>query len=201
QAAAATLLAVAPASLPVAAAGEVFTIALSGSGFVAGEDAAQRTTVGIVAAGSLVADASLSATVVNASNIIVTLTVPASDPLLPFSPGGSGGTVTLGVCNPMGAACTSPTGTVTLAIGARPVIQSVTSASSYAQPSAPNLPTVAPYDMISVFGFNFCTSGGTGCGGSILYGAPDSTTLRYPVSLSPDGVRALTATFQTHATP
>jgi uncharacterized protein (TIGR03437 family) len=58
--------------------------------------------------------------------------------------------------------------------------------------------------MISLFGANFCTSGGTGCSSSqILAGTPDAVTLRYPLSLSPEAVsatqRVLTVTFQTHA--
>jgi len=151
-----------------------------------------------------VADASLTATVVNASNIIVTITVPAvADPLLPFSPTGAGGSVNLGVCNPAGTTCSAPTGTAALAIGANPVIRSVTSASAFLQFAQP---VVAPYDMISLFGTSFCVSGGTGCSDSqVLYGTPDPATLRYPPLLSPDAAggpqRFLTVAFQTHATP
>ncbi len=206
QSAAATVLTVSPPSVPTAAPGQVFTVALAGSGFIAGTDPALRTTVGVVSGGALVVDANLASLVVNASNIIVTLTVPAlPDSLLPFDPAGQGGTITLGVCNPLGAACTVPTGTATLTLGAKPVIQSVTSASAYLQVAPPNVPSVAPYDMISVFGFNFCTAGGTGCGRSILYGSLDPATLRYPFSLSPDPAgqdrRLVSVLFQTHATP
>jgi uncharacterized protein (TIGR03437 family) len=137
--------------------------------------------------------------------MILTITVPATaDPYLPFAPAGAGGTVNLGVCNPSGAACTIPTGTVQLAIGASPLIQAVTSSSSFIQVTPPVLPAMAPYDMVSLFGINFCT-GGTGCGKDILYGALDPATLRYPLVLSPDepgaGQRRLTVTFQTHAIP
>ncbi|MDR3702246.1 MAG: putative Ig domain-containing protein [Candidatus Sulfopaludibacter sp.] len=206
QSAAASVLSVSPASVPTAAAGQTFTVALAGSGFIGGADASLRTTVGLVSGGALAADANLASLVVNASNIIVTLTVPAAaDALLPFDPAGPGGTITLGVCNPLGAACTVPTGMATLTIGAKPVIQSVTSASSYLQVAAPNVPSVAPYDMISVFGFNFCSAGGTGCGKSILYGTLDPVALRYPATLSPDpdgaARRLVSVTFQTHATP
>ncbi|HWC96926.1 MAG TPA: putative Ig domain-containing protein [Candidatus Sulfopaludibacter sp.] len=199
----ASLLGVSPASLPAAAAGETLVAALSGTGFVASSDATQRTVVGIVSGGLLVADANLSAMVVNSSNIVVTITVPAvTDPLLPFA---SSGTFALGVCNPIGTGCTVPTGSATLTVGARPVVQAVTSASSYVQVAAPALPVVAPYDMISLFGFNFCTSAGTGCGDTVLYAALDPVTLRYPTSLSPDaagaGRRLLTVTFQTQAVP
>ena len=207
QPATATVGGATPASLPTAAPGQTFTVALSGTGFVASSDPAQATVVGIVSGGSLVADANIASTVINASNIILVITVPASpDPFLPFDPTGSGGTVSLGVCNPTGGACSAPTGTAKLTIGASPVIQAVTSASAFLQVAPPALPPVAPYDMISLFGTSFCVSGGTGCtDGQVLYGTPDPSTLRYPVSLSPDAAggaqRLLTVTFQTHTTP
>jgi len=201
----AALLAVTPRSLPTAAPGQSFTVALSGVGFVSSSDTVAGTFVGIVSGGSLVADANIVSNVVNASNMILTITVPAAtDPYLPFAPTGAGGTINLGVCNPSGAACTTPTGTVQLAIGASPLIQAVTSSSSFIQVTPPTLPAVAPYDMVSLFGINFCT-GGTGCGKGILYGVLDPVTLRYPSALSPDEPsteqRCLTVTFQTHATP
>lgn len=205
QPAAATLQSIVPSVVPTAAAGQAITFALSGSGFVASSDPAQTTVVGIVSGGSLVADKNLAVTVSNSSNILVTITVPASaDRLLPFSPSGPGGTVTLGVCNPTGGNCKAPTGTATLTITTNPTIQAITSASSFVTALPPALPQVAPYDIISLFGFHFCTSRGTGCGGTVLYGLPDSATLRYPAQLSPDPAgasqRQLTVTFQSHET-
>jgi uncharacterized protein (TIGR03437 family) len=45
--------------------------------------------------------------------------------------------------------------------------------------------TVAPYDMLSIFGNNFCSAGGSGCTTStILTAAPAALTLTYPTSLS-----------------
>jgi uncharacterized protein (TIGR03437 family) len=207
QSAAAAVTSITPVSLPTAGAGETFTVALSGSGFVTGSDSAPATTVGIVSGGSLVPDANIVATVINSSNIILAITVPKSaDPLLPFGASGAGGTVKLGVCNPGGAACTIPTGIVNLLITPSPVIQAVTSAAAFLQATPPALSPVAPYDMISLFGASFCVSGGTGCtDGQVLYGNPDPYTLRYPASLSPDTPdtvrRVLTVVFQTHATP
>ncbi|SPE42210.1 Ig family protein (fragment) [Candidatus Sulfopaludibacter sp. SbA3] len=205
QSAEATLADVSPLSLPAAAPGQTFTVALSGTGFTASPDARQRTVVGIVSAKSLVADANIASTVVDSAVIILTITVPtAADPLLPFAPAGPGGTVTLGVCNPMGTACSTPTGTAALTIDIKPVIQVVTSASSFVQASPLALATVAPYDMVSLFGFNFCTAGGTGCGKATLFGAVAPATLHYPTSLTPDksaSPRLLTVAFQTQATP
>jgi uncharacterized protein (TIGR03437 family) len=197
QPAPATLLGVSPPSVPTAAPGQTFTVALAGTGFGA------TTVVGIVSGATLVEDPNIAFQVINPSNIILTLTVPATaDPQLPFAPAGAGGTVSLGVCNSSGAACSAATGTARLIINPNPSIQAAASASAFLQVSPPALATVAPYDMISLFGTSFCT----GCSADqMLYGAPDPVTLRFPVALSPDpsgsGQRFLTVVFQTHATP
>ena len=206
----ATLSSASPASIPTAAAGQVFTVALSGNNFISSIDPTQRTKVGIIANGSgstLTFDPNITANVVNVSSMILTISVPATtDTNLPFSPTGNGGTVLLGVCNPVQGVCTTATGTTPIVIGSNPIIQSVTSASSFQQVTAPTLPTIAPYDMLSLFGANFCSNGGTGCSSSqVLYGSPDAVTRIYPLTLSPDASgatqRSLSVTFQTHATP
>ncbi len=208
----ASMTALSPASLPTANASPVttFTVTLTGSGFITGTDPTKRTTVGIVAQGAsnnaLTLDSAFSANVVNSSNIILTITVPSTaDSLLPFSTSGAGGPVTIGVCNPVnGAACTTATGTQTLTIGSGPIIQAITSSSSLIQVSAPAMPSVAPYDMISIFGSNFCSQGGTGCSTSqILYGALDPTGSFYLTALTPDSgasPRNLSVTFYQHGT-
>ncbi len=201
---AAVISSASPPSLPTAASGTVFNVALIGSGFVASADPTQKTKVGVVTGGFIVTDSNIVATVENANSIVLAITVPASaDPYLPFS--GAGGSVFLGVCNPGGATCSVPTGNVTLTIGVSPIVQAVTSASSYIQATPPALTAVAPYDILSVFGTDFCISGGTGCtgGNAILYGTTDPVTLRYLTSLSPDPAgatqRNVTVAFQTHA--
>jgi uncharacterized protein (TIGR03437 family) len=202
QPAMAVLQAAAPSNLPVAAPGQMFTVALTGTGFNS------ATVAGIVSGGTLATDANIAALVVNPSHIILTITVPATpDPLLPFAPGGPGGVVTLGVCNGAGSSpCTTATGTIALTINPNPVIQAITSASAFLEVSPPSAPTVAPYDMVSLFGAGLCGFSGNGCASDqVLYGTPDPVTLRYPVALSPDppgaGQRQLSVTFQTHATP
>ena len=200
----ATVTGLTPASLPTAASGQTFTVVLTGTGFVTSTDPTQKTKVGVVVSGSIVADTNIAANVLNPSNIILTITVPAvADAYLPFSQAGVGGTVSLGICNPAGGTCSIPTGTATLTIGTGPIVQAVTSASAFTQVTPPALPSMAPYDMLSIFGANFCSSGGTGCSTSqILYGTPD-TTLRYPTTVSPDASgptqRFLSVIFQTHA--
>ncbi len=203
-----------PANLPTAAAGTVFNMVISGSGFVPG---ATGTQVGIVPVGGslMVPDAAIAIGTVLPSAINLTITVPVSaDPNLPFT---GNNTVTLAVCNPAVAqtTCSTPTpansagnsGIFQISIGTSPIIQAVTSASSYAEPVAPALPVVAPYDILSIFGTNFCVSNSTGClqGGpnAILYGQTDPATLRYLTALSPDSASAanprnLTVTFFPH---
>jgi hypothetical protein len=200
----ASLSGISPASIPTAASGQ-FTVVLLGSNFVPSTDPSVKTKVGIVVSGAIVTNPNISSSVTNSSSMILTFTIPAvADPALPFSPTGVGGTVNLGICNPVNGVCTIPTGTQSLTIGNNPIIQGVTSASSYLQVTPPTLQTVAPYDMLSVFGVSFCSSGGTGCSSSqVMYGSPDPVTFLYPTTLSPDAVsgtqRLLTVTFQTHA--
>lgn len=204
QSAGATLSAVAPASIPTAVSGQTFQVSLIGTGFVPSTDPTQKTKVGIVVGGVIVSDTNIATTVVNSSNITLTITVPVvADASLPFAPGGPGGPVNLGVCNPLGGTCSTPTGTISLSIGSNPIIQGVASASAFLQVTPPALQTMAPYDLISLFGTNFCTSGGSGCSSSqVLVGSPDAATLRYPLSLSPDSTgptqRQLSVVFQTH---
>jgi uncharacterized protein (TIGR03437 family) len=200
---AASIASLSPASLPTATTGS-FTVVITGAGFVPSADPLLKTRVGVVNAGLIVNDANIAANVVNTSTIILSITVPASaDPYLPFS--GNGGNVALGLCNPQGTSCSAPTGTATLVIGVNPIVQAITSASSYLQATPPALTAIAPYDLLSVFGTNFCVSAGTGCTGSnpVLYGAADTLTLKYPAALSPDAAgatqRNLVVTFQTHA--
>ena len=192
-----------PASLPTSSTvGQQFPVSLLGTGFVVSTDPSQKTKVGIVTgSGSnqlLTADPNITTTVVDSSHITLTITVPAlnSTDILNtlFSPGGAGGSITIGVCNPNGASagCTVPTnGTVTLSIGASPIIQAVSSASTFAQVTAPAIQTIAPFDMLSIFGSNFCAqyaaSGSQGCSSTtVLTGAPSVATLTYPTSVSPD---------------
>ena len=201
----ATVTSITPASLPTANPGQTFTLVMSGSNFIASSDPNVRTKVGIISGSNFVVDPSISVQVANPSNIILTIVVPSSSTTLPFAPGGAGGTVVLGVCNPSNGNCSVPTSQVNFGIGGSPIIQSVASASSFLQVTAPAIPTIAPYDLISIFGSNFCSSGGTGCASSdVLRGVPDPLTLSYPTSLTPDlsgNIRQLTAVFQTHATP
>jgi len=199
----ALIYSISPTALPTATSGS-FTVAITGSGFVFSGGSTLVTKAGIVSGGSIVSDFFVTPTVINSTTISLAITVPSSnDPYLPFS--GAGGTVVFGVCNPGGGNCSAPVSTVTLSIGINPIVQAVTSASSYMQATAPALTPVSAYDILSVFGTNFCVSGGTGCiaPNPILYGITDPVASRYLTSLSPDAAgatqRNLSVTFQTHA--
>lgn len=196
----AVLTGISPSNLPTATAGEAFTVTLYGSGFVASTDPTQKTTVGVVSGGHLVADANISANVVSASTIILIITVPAgtTDPLSFSTPGTI---VTLGVCNPNGSSCSTATGTQPLTIDAGPTIQpnGVTSASTFTAVVPPN-GTLAPYDIISLFGSNFCTSSGSGCTASQVLYPTISAAGVYGTTVSPDGgQRNLQVMFYPHA--
>jgi uncharacterized protein (TIGR03437 family) len=199
----ATLTGLTPASLPTAAAGSVFNITLAGANFVASADPTQKTRVGVLGAANAVnLDPNLSAVVINPSNIALTITVPATaDPALPFALTGAGGTVVIAVCNPAGAATCTVTGQQTLTISPGPIVQAITSASSFTEVAPGTNPTTSAYDILSVFGSDFCASGGTGCGSTtVLTGTLDAAD-RYKTSLSPDnGVHNLTVSFYAHGT-
>ncbi|HME09561.1 MAG TPA: hypothetical protein VKG25_21055 [Bryobacteraceae bacterium] len=200
----ASLNSISPTTLPTAGSGQTFTVSLFGNGFVPSTDPTQQTIAGIVkttaGVNAIVADANVTAVVANASVIVLTITNPATaDTNLPFATANS--IVKFGVCNPQGAsACTVPTGIVSLTIGAGPTITSagIVSASTF----LPVTSTVAPYDILSIFGSNFCTANGTGCApGQLLYGIPTAPNLTYPTFLTPDAngtgaaPRQLTVTF------
>ena len=197
QAAAATLSTVSPASLPTAVTGTTFKgMVLTGSGFVYSTNSALQTVVGIVPPnGSTIStDTNIAITGGDSSHIDFTITANTSDTLIPFA---NGGQVTIGVCTPINGTCSIPTGTTVLTIGSNPIISAVTSSSTFVQ-SSPT--TVAPYDMISIWGSNFCTSGGSGCSSSqVVYGTPDPVLLTYPTTLNVDAT--LLATPLSAATP
>lgn len=186
-----------PVNLPTASTGEQFTVTLYGSGFVPASDPTQRTTVGVVNASNLlVQDPNIiGINVMNSSTIALTIQAPtpSTDPLLPWT----GTSVVFGVCNPAGGTCSTPTGSLAMVVGAGPTISSVVSASTQTSASTPN---VAPYDILTLWGSNFCTANGTGCGATgVLYGNLNPSTMTYTTALSPDGgQRNLTVSFKAH---
>ncbi|MCX6595693.1 MAG: hypothetical protein NTV70_04940, partial [Acidobacteria bacterium] len=101
-------------------------------------------------------------------------------------------------------ATTAPTtGAATAGVTAAPIISTVTSSSAYVAPVGSANPKASPYDIISIFGFNFCAL----CTGSnsILVGSPDATYGRYPTTLIPNPTATTTnkiqVTFSKPGTP
>lgn len=199
QSASASVIGVTPASVPTTSVAAQYALALTGSGFVGGT-ASQRTKVGVTASSTIgstiVTDPNIQVTVRDSSTIYVTVNVPASpDVNLPF---GSAGFIYLGVCNPpTNGTCTTATGIATLSVGTTPNILAVTSASSFQQVSSTQTQIVAPYDMLSIFGSNFCS----GCSSSqILQATPNPISGVYATTL-PDTEtipQNITVTFYNH---
>jgi hypothetical protein len=196
----ALITSVSPASIPTGSAGQSFPVILSGSGFVNSVDPTQRTKVGISIGGiSVFIDSNINGVQITNSSISFNIAVPSvTDTYLPFA---SGGQVNIGVCNPTTTG-TCVVSAITMQITPGPIVQAVTSASAFTEVAPGTLPVTSAYDMLSVFGQSFCTSGGTGCSSTqILYGLPDATSDRYPLYVSPDSgasPRNLTATFYAH---
>ena len=195
-----------------------FTVALTGTGFVQGVSATQATRVGIVttAGAAMTFDTAINPTIINGSNMSLQFIYPGAGYAghIPFTSAlaTSLGTnsVVIGVCNPVGGVpCQVATASQTLYFGGSPIVQAVTSSSSLLQ--AGGTPTVAPYDMISIFGANFCPYCATSGSNSVLTGAPDPLTMTYPASLTftpttaqtllspPVVAGVLTVTFQQHS--
>jgi hypothetical protein len=167
-----TLSSISPGSVPTASAGQQFTVVLNGTGFVQSSDPMQKTKVGVLSGGTVAQDTNISSNVISASQMILTITAATGDTYLPFSAGGS---LTIAVCNPQGIGCTTPEATVPFSISAGPVIQAVTSASSYQEVTPGATQNIAPYDMISIFGSNFCAASSPQCSSSdVLTGVLDA---------------------------
>lgn len=191
-----TLTAIWPSSLPTAAPGTTAPpLTLTGTGFVKSANPSLQTQVGIVVAGAYTTSTYLNVTVTDTSHISLAITVPpAGTTSLPFDTA-TNANVTLSVCNPGGGACAvTPGSTAFFTIGSLPSISEITSASAFIPET-----TVAPYDIISLFGYNFCP---TCTSSQVMLGTPD-TYLVYPQSLS-DGrpnPKNLTVTFTEAASP
>lgn len=166
-----------PTAVPVdTTATDVVNVVISGSGFVP-TGSGQITEVF-----ANQTQLTSGVTVVNSTTIVVAITVGSTGY---FSTAGT--PLQLAVINPNGASPSAPTtgtGVANLNVTNTPIINSVTSAATFIEAGANA--QFAPYDMITIFGTNFCPD----CGGSnptLITGAPDSTYYRYPTYLSPEG--------------
>ena len=189
QAPNATLSSIWPASLPAAAPGTPDTLTLTGTGFIKSSNPNIATQVGISVNGTYTPSQYLTATVTDTSHINLAIVVPpGGTTILPFDTTVNQN-VTLSVCNPVNGVCNTvyPGSTAQFTIGSTPTITELTSASAFVPQSI-----VAPYDIISLFGYDFCPT----CTGVVL-GTPNASMI-YPSTLS-DGQstpKSLTVTFQ-----
>lgn len=129
-----------PTQTPVASSGNV-TVVLTGTGFVAtGTDA----TVVDVTSSSTTTALTSGVTVTSPTTIVVIL--PAATYMA------AAGTLTIGAYNPP---ATADQTTITLTATTDPIIDSITDTASYIQAAVGAPPTVAPYELVSIFGANF----------------------------------------------
>jgi uncharacterized protein (TIGR03437 family) len=191
----AAISSLAPVSVPVltgiSSSGTV-TIAINGSNFVQNQ---LQTTKVLTGTGSNVTVCS-ACTVHVLNNQNMTVAIPYDSTGVPFKAAGS---LTIGVAN--GTTNTAQS-TKTLTITTAPIINSITSASTLMAPApggANAYPTVAPYDVISIFGSNFCPASISTCNIPIV--ATLDAYFRYPTYLSPDtGTHKLAVMFSRTAT-
>lgn len=178
-----------PSSIPNAVG--AYTVIVSGSNFVTSASS-YPTTVWVNTSGGYVAGATAGIaikSILNSSTMLLTVTNATGSALT------TAGSYLIGVCNPTETVnCTAPTGTPTVALTstAAPIIQSITSSSSYAQVDTGSNPKVAPYDVISIFGKNFL-GGAT----DTVVGAPDATYSIFPKTLTTTSTsKSLSVDFQ-----
>jgi len=96
-------------------------------------------------------------------------------------------TITNGLTSETPLALTVGGAPLSVFVTTKPIVYSVTDAAGLTEPPAGKLANVAPYEMISIFGNNFCPS----CSSPVV---ASLTSNRYPTSLSAGG-SALTVTF------
>jgi uncharacterized protein (TIGR03437 family) len=196
-AAVATVTSISPAIVPLIPAGSApgyVTLVLKGNSFVS-STGTQKTKV-FIGTNMVSTD---NITVLSPNYLIASIPYDSTGGF--FKTAGANALV-MGVAN--GASPTAAIGaTVPVAVTAAPIINAITSASSFVAPVGAARPTAAPYDIISIFGANFCAL----CTGSnsVLVGAPDATFGRFPAYLTPDPTvttpHKITVTFTKPGTP
>lgn len=183
-----------PQEVPVQGSGAL-TVVVTGTGFGTVAQGFTSATLVKIAYGSVAATALTgitasgggptgSVTVVNPTTMI--LSIPWQD-ATPVSILNTVQTVTISITNQLGGETAL---TVPLYVTAKPVIYSITDAAALVEPTPGAQPNVAPYELITIFGNNFCPT----CAAPVV--APVSSS-RYPTSLTApaSGGHALTVTF------
>jgi uncharacterized protein (TIGR03437 family) len=167
------------------------TVVVSGSGFFdsTGSNPGE-TTVTVKAQGVNAATTLTAGNITVASSKTMVLSIPAAD----FTPGNGVNppyTLTISASNPANGSPSTATLTVTNA----PIINSITDSAALVEPAQGATATVAPYEMVTIFGVNFF--GGTA---GIVVASPDPTFFRYPTQLV-QGQNNLSVTFTSGNNP
>jgi uncharacterized protein (TIGR03437 family) len=184
-----------PALVPVdSTQGDTTTVVLNGSGFVPSSVGNSQSTLVYYCTSS---DPTTCLT--NEVNITVDST---TELVVSYQVTGSGYTSTagpwyIGVCNPMGtSSCSVSAGSVaTVTVTTSPIITAVTSASTFQQGAT----AFAPYDIISIFGSNFCPGCLTLANPTLTLTPNAGNDYRYPTTASPDTTNFLTVGFYNNA--
>ncbi|MGP8246976.1 MAG: hypothetical protein ACLQVN_20965 [Bryobacteraceae bacterium] len=185
-----------PALVPVDSnPGDVITVVLNGSGFVPSSVPGNEASMVYYCTStdpSTCMTNEPNVTVVSPTELIVSYPVTTNGFTSMASPW------YIGVCNPMGGpSCTPavPASVAAVTVTTVPIVAAVTSASTFVQGAT----SFAPYDIVSIFGQNFCP-------GCLLLATPTLTftpdaanNYRYPTSASPDSTNYLTVAFYDNA--
>lgn len=180
-----------PQETPVVASGAL-TVVVTGTGFgTLAQGFTTATTVkiayGAVAATALTGitasggGSTGTVTVVNPTTMV--LSIPWQDATPASILDTAGQNVTISITN------AGTTATALLYVTANPVIYSISDAAALAEPTPGGKPNVAPYELITIFGNNFCPT----CAAPVV--APVASS-RYPTTLTaPAAGHPLTVTF------
>lgn len=185
-----------PALVPVdAMIGDVMTVVLNGSGFVPSSVPGGQATMVYYCAST-----TLSTCTTNETNVTVASPTEliVSYPVAAVGFTSSAGTWYISVCNPMGSASCTPVASaseVALTVTTLPIIAAVTSASSFLQGAA----SFAPYDIVSIFGENFCPGCLALTNHTLTFTPSAGNYYRYPTSFTPDSTNFITVTFYDNA--
>jgi uncharacterized protein (TIGR03437 family) len=174
-----TITSIFPQETPVVTSGAL-TVVVTGTGFgtvaqgfttastvkIAYGAVAATLLTGITASGG---GPTGTVSIVDPTTMIITIPWQDATPVSILDTAGQN--VTISVTN------AGTTATATLYVTAKPVIYSITDAAALSQPAAGILPKVAPYELITIFGSNFCPT----CTVPVV--AP-TTSSRYPTTLT-----------------
>jgi len=131
-------------------------VLLQGTGFVSSTNI--KANSGLVPTQVwLGATKAAASTVAVISSTLMSVSIPSN--AMPTIPADSTSTtLAIGVANYNGSAPSAPTSSYNLTITNAPVVYGVTSTATYKQPALGSSPSVAAYELISIFGANFMDS-------------------------------------------